>query len=268
MTEPEWLACDDPSRLLSWLTGERTEEGPALLPPPGLPPPAVWPTSTLLVRHVPPHPAATDRKLRLFACACCRRLWPLLTDPRSRAAVEAAERYADGNATEAELRSTEAGRWAAVRGEMAPGERPLRRAAAWCCSASRHAEKAVELLPGHVPPAAQAALLRDAVGNPFESAWPSAPLPDYCPACAALGGACDRHRGRLDRDRFRAWLCWRDGTVPRLAQSIYDGRAFDRLPVLADALEEAGCADRAVLDHLRGPGPHVRGCWAIDLLLG
>jgi hypothetical protein len=65
-----------------------------------------------------------------------------------------------------------------------------------------------------------------------------------------------------------AWLTWRDATVPKLAQTIYDERAFARLPILADALEEAGCADAAILDHCREPGPHVRGCWVVDLLLG
>jgi hypothetical protein len=65
-----------------------------------------------------------------------------------------------------------------------------------------------------------------------------------------------------------AWLAWNDRTVPKLAQAIYNERAFDRLPILADALEEAGCADAALLDHSRGPGPHVRGCWVVDLLLG
>jgi hypothetical protein len=53
-----------------------------------------------------------------------------------------------------------------------------------------------------------------------------------------------------------------------VAESIYEGRAFDRLPILADALEEAGCTDAYLLAHLRGPGPHVRGCWAVDLVLG
>jgi hypothetical protein len=55
--------------------------------------------------------------------------------------------------------------------------------------------------------------------------------------------------------------------VCKLAQGIYEDRAFDRLPVLADALEDAGCT-AAILDHLRGPGPHVRGCFAVDLILG
>jgi hypothetical protein len=65
-----------------------------------------------------------------------------------------------------------------------------------------------------------------------------------------------------------AWLAWDGGTVPRLAQSIYDDRAFDRLPALADALEEAGCTDSDILGHCRGPGPHVKGCWVVDLILG
>src|SRR5262249_32973192 len=65
-----------------------------------------------------------------------------------------------------------------------------------------------------------------------------------------------------------AWAAWNDGTVVKLAQGIYEDRAFDRLPILADALEEAGCSHPDVLSHCRGPGPHVRGCWLVDLLLG
>jgi hypothetical protein len=85
-----------------------------------------------------------------------------------------------------------------------------------------------------------ASLLRDIFGNPFHS---QATLP-------------------------LTLLAWNDRTVPRLAQSIYDKRNFALLPILADALEDASCTDRAILDHCRGPGPHVRGCWAVDLLLG
>lgn len=87
-----------------------------------------------------------------------------------------------------------------------------------------------------------------------------------------------------------AWLTWNDGTVPKLAQAIYDERAFERLPILADALEESGCDKAEILNHCRGieqnpqcrgeipshegdcwiplRGPHVRGCWVIDLILG
>jgi hypothetical protein len=89
-------------------------------------------------------------------------------------------------------------------------------------------------------------LLRDVVGNPFRRVVPSP-----------------------------AWLAWNDATVARLAQAAYEERQLPegtldngRLAVLADALEEAGCTDAGVLNHLRGPGPHVRGCWAVDLCLG
>ncbi len=60
---------------------------------------------------------------------------------------------------------------------------------------------------------------------------------------------------------------WLTATVIGMAQAIYDERDFDRLPILADALEEAGCADADLLAHLRSPGPHVRGCWALDLII-
>jgi hypothetical protein len=75
-------------------------------------------------------------------------------------------------------------------------------------------------------------------------------------------------------DRFQPskavgpWLEHDGGTALNLARTVYEDRAFDRLPVLADALEEAGCDDPALLEHLRGPGPHVRGCWVLDRLLG
>ena len=63
-------------------------------------------------------------------------------------------------------------------------------------------------------------------------------------------------------------LKWRDGTIPKLAEAIYQEGAFDRLPILADALEDAGGEAGELLEHLRGPGPHTRGCWAVDGALG
>ena len=86
----------------------------------------------------------------------------------------------------------------------------------------------------------QSTLIRDIFGNPF------------------------RPRPAVDA----AWLSWNDGTLAKLAQGIYDDRAFDRLPILADALEEAGCANADILNHCRQPGEHVRGCWVVDLVLG
>src|SRR5260370_42064094 len=63
------------------------------------------------------------------------------------------------------------------------------------------------------------------------------------------------------------WLTWHGGMVRELAAVIFDEDAFGRLPILADALEDAGCTDQAILDHCRGGGAHVRGCWVVDLLL-
>jgi hypothetical protein len=85
----------------------------------------------------------------------------------------------------------------------------------------------------------QCSILRDIFGNPFR---PVAVAP--------------------------AWLTWNNATVPAIARHVYEDRAFHDLPILADALEDAGCTDADLLAHCRGPGPHVRGCWAVDLLLG
>jgi hypothetical protein len=82
-------------------------------------------------------------------------------------------------------------------------------------------------------------LIRCVVGNPFRPLLPISP----------------------------AVLAWNGGTVRHLAERIGAGRAFDRLPVLADALEEAGCTDAELLAHCRGPGPHQRGCHVLDLLM-
>jgi hypothetical protein len=84
----------------------------------------------------------------------------------------------------------------------------------------------------------QAELAREIFANPFA---PPPPLP-------------------------AAVRAWNDGTVVKLAQSLYDERAYDRLGILADALTDAGCADDVLLSHLRSSGPHVRGCWALDLV--
>src|SRR5262249_18032232 len=60
---------------------------------------------------------------------------------------------------------------------------------------------------------------------------------------------------------------WRTSNVTALAQAIYTDRAFDRMPILADALEDAGCDNASILNHCRQPGEHVRGCWVVDLVL-
>jgi hypothetical protein len=108
------------------------------------------------------------------------------------------------------------------------------------CSAPSGAEIAVWFTKRREQRKAHCALLRDIFGNPLR------PAPVIDPR----------------------WLAWNDGAVGRLARSLYDGKKFTRLGELADLLKEAGCKDAQLLRHLRGPGPHVRGCWALDAVLG
>jgi hypothetical protein len=61
---------------------------------------------------------------------------------------------------------------------------------------------------------------------------------------------------------------WRTPTAVALAGQMYGSRDFSAMPILADALQDAGCDSEDILDHCRGPGPHVRGCWVVDLVLG
>ncbi len=208
MTEAEWQNCDNPQTMLAFSRDR-----------------------------------ASDRKLRLFAVACCRRIQGLLG--WYYVGLEVAERYADSLASDDELFHTHSeffshpansgvteleAAWYAAR----PGEADAQGAAASAMEAIEFYREVKGVECGH-----QAAVLRDILGNPFRLV-------------------------SIDR----AWLSWNRGAIVQLADSIYTDRAFDRLPILADALEEAGCRDAAILEHCRGPGPHVRGCWVVDLLLG
>jgi hypothetical protein len=207
------------------------------------------------------------RKLRLFACACCRRIWgTALAASVLQGAVEAAERYADGMASESELVDVQ-NQLRAIEGLGISGVKiRLAESAAWLPSGyqAQHGSRAygahgaslrarlAEAIHEKVPNGsaasglnkgaaqAQANILRCLVGNPFR------------PTTAIN----------------HAWIAWKDCTVIKIAQAIYAERAFDRMPILADALEDAGCDNADILAHCRGDGPHVRGCWVIDLLLG
>jgi len=279
MTEQGWLASADPIAMLDTLSECRRIDG----------------------EQVGDLPRVSARKLRLFAVACCRQVWHLLTDDvpcgncvagrwpsgkcpacdgtgrinRSRRAVLVAERFADGEATEEELRATWQGN------EFAPSyvvtwpnagnlaEFFVRRA-----QPRQTKEHGWELLP---PPATQADLLRCIAGNPLRPV-----------RLRPVLGSVDMVNRALD-----------------IARAIYEERRWDELPILADALEEAGCVGEKcpacpalghgvepeytqemplywcgqcdeqtrrlpypLLAHLRGPGPHARGCWALDLVLG
>ena len=193
---------------------------------------------------------ASKRQRRLFWCAGARRHERYLTDRHLRDALEVAERFADGAASKEELQAAHAAA-RATEPDSSPRTRQARarefarvQVEASCMSDSSmgsgwrdsYHDRGKDYDPG--PEGwARLELLRDIIGNPFRTV-------------------------RLDP----AWLSWADGTVGRLARAIYDERAFDRMPILADALEDAGCTNVDILGHCRGPGPHVRGCWVVDLL--
>jgi hypothetical protein len=173
------------------------------------------------------------RKLRLFASACCRRLWA--NSEVGIQLVELAERYADGLAEWQQLRAAAERNvvgwdlWQAA--ERLASYRPQD-------ATDNYALHLYQARHGEDSPIG-CLLVREVFGNPFR--------PSVLPP---------------------AVLRWNSGTVRRIAEGIYEERAFDRLPILHDALLDAGCDDEASLSHCREPGPHVRGCWVIDLLLG
>lgn len=167
------------------------------------------------------------RKLRLFVCACCRSQWSSLSTKRSRKSIEVAERYADGKATEQQLSRA----WSA-------GSNP----AEWLAGHSARPELEFYHIVAWtcsdyatVTSKVSMTFLRDIFGNPFR------PI--------TLNPA------------------WFTPTVLVLANGIYEERAFDRMPILADALQDADCDNDDILKHCRQPSEHVRGCWVVDLLL-
>jgi hypothetical protein len=208
------------------------------------------------------------RAVRLFSCACCRRLSSFLP-PESLASAEVAERFADGLASRLELDHAHAAANGAVLSLPRDWLWPVTRlryatgAAAQCSKgvaattpgAAAIADQAAQAVAIHIAiavpdreftrtrdatytaeRAAQAAIAREIFGNPFR--------PDgFSPA-------------------------WRTDTVLVLARLIYESCDFGALPILADALQDAGCEDHELLAHCREPGAHVRGCWVLDLVLG
>ena len=191
MTEAEWLAAADPEPMLTLVRNE-----------------------------------VSDRKLRLFTCACIRSMAPkfsLEIEPW----LAVAERFADGEVDHLEL--------VAARARRAPLISPAI-LARWCCA--EPADAWIESLRamGEAAQKTAAGILREVRANPF----------------------------RLLRFSAR----WRTVDSFGLARGIYEDRAFDRMPLLADALMDAGCDDDQIISHCRAGGPHVRGCWVVDLVLG
>jgi len=202
---------------------------------------------------------ASKRKLRLFACICGRSIWNCFADERSKHAIVVAEQFADGQATHEGLAAAHRAAVAAhddptVPHHMVEGA-AIAAAFAVCQICAEETPERVyftaavvldpfaaseglrDIAAAHAPfYRKQADFLRDLLGNPFRTVT-------------------------VDP----AWLT---PTVVSLATTIYDERAFDRLPILADAMEDAGCTNSDLLNHCRQPAEHARGCWAVDLLLG
>jgi hypothetical protein len=236
-SEAEWLTCEDPSVMTGY----------------------VW-------------KQVSNRKMRLFALACCHRILEYMRDERSRRAVEVSERFAEGVASEEELAQAfddacvvpesdivdeatdefvrhhpnfPTGVFVTAKAADAAfsvcfGTQPVANAllkdtasdvadVVYGLHGFSHAARTQEM-------AEHSCIVRDIFGNPFRPITldPSLVTP----------------------------------AVTSLATTIYDDRRFDRMPELADALEETGCAQTEILEHCRELGPHVRGCWVIDLLLG
>jgi hypothetical protein len=216
MTEQQWLASDDLYIMLWFLKGKDS-----------------------------------DRKMRLFATSCCRRVWRRLTDQRSRNAIETAERYIEGEVNDLERETSRRDAKAAMLAVTDLQEDP-----AWALRG--------ELIALTLAERVTASLLMWLFNENAQKQNPT--------------GENNQKKVQADllRDLFGPLLfrrisfkrAWRTANVASLAQSIYTDRAFDRLPILADALEDAGCDNADILNHCRQPGEHVRGCWVVDLVLG
>ncbi len=219
----------------------------------------------------------SERKMRLFACACCRRLAGCDRAPL-RDALELVESYADDTVGFEELRE--------MRGRLAKGQfgnRPdkLVRAAVLATAGAKLDAAGVAhlVVQGRAEETGGRALRKQRDANArYRQASLSSPERVANEAADVVRDAERNAQVELLREvignPFRAapvepaWLNWMFGTVRKLAQAAYDDRDFANLPILADALEEAGCNDEDILDHCRLRGDHVRGCWAIDALLG
>ncbi len=252
----------------------------------------------------------SDRKRRLFGCACCRRIWDLL-DTTCRKLVEVTERLIDGAAGAKEFDAARSAAHAAwdnlptlptdglqgvevllplfFRGRTDP--RTWKRTTQETFDFFDEAHDAIrDNLALHLPYSAvfnaTASIQRYGAMRPVGRADPifapdqarkaraGSPPDDATPWFAVLD-AEEKEQTAIARDilgnPFRpveVGPSWRTAPVIALAQAIYEARCFGDMPILADALEEVGCTNHAILTHCRQPGEHVRGCWALDLILG
>jgi hypothetical protein len=231
MTEEEWLTSDDPVPLATYL---RERGG--------------------------------RRKRCLLAAACCRRIWHLIRRQQLRDALELSERWADREVTEEAF-----GPFRDMRllGGVDATEASVNNVCSWIRTAWSTPEQRFSLDLVHCVSNAVLAVGFDVAYRGGDAAWGE-------PRQRAMAQE-RRAQADLIRDVFGnpfrpacvepEWLTFREGLVRTMARGIYEERKFEEMPILADALEDAGCTDEAILRHLRAPGFHARGCWCLDLLL-
>ena len=270
MTEAEWNACTDPQPMLELLRGK-----------------------------------VSDRKLRLFGVPICRAIGHLLADNRSRKAIEAAERYTDGELSETQFARIRTEALAALfNAKRAEYDEEAR---ANFCVTPKYSVVCVELYASCAVAAlvlAKADMRMSELGRSEPPGATEQGTGDTSRSCNEWAALAFVEAERIAHDRSRRnaiprrWLddveppgvpeqasllrelignpfrpvtvnpAWLTSTVKQLAEAIYQEKAFDRMPILGDALEEAGCTDAEMLNHCRQQAEHVRGCWVVDLLLG
>ena len=230
MTEAEWLTCQVPEKLIAAL-GRK----------------------------------ASKRKRRLLACAFCYRVKSLVTDERGLATLTAAEQFADGLINGAELEQYERAA-KKMRYETHPGHLVFHAREACVVSASKHAGDAVKA--GWYVATAKRWQRTEENGLTPED-------PSFKFIAEEAESKELAEQATLFREIFGNTLrpvslspSWRTDTAVALATQMYQSREFSAMPILADALQDAGCDSADILEHCRSKGPHVRGCWVVDLVLG
>jgi hypothetical protein len=225
------------------------------------------------------------RKMRLFAIACCLRVEFLMTDEDAwgRQALELAEKMVEQPVKSAEVEEVRDRAWYAgfrlIDGFRKESDLNARSNAIF---AAYHALQEASDPTYYSPPTRDVpAQWSDFMEVPFDASCAAADSTGAPPPSPVRDKAFDdetRVQIGILRDIFGSTfrsitiepscLAWKNGAVPELAQAIYDQRAFERMPLLAEALRDAGCTNADILDHCRSSGEHVRGCWVVDLLLG
>jgi hypothetical protein len=247
MTDADWRACTSPIPMLEFLRNHGTPQMPWL-----------------------------RRKLRLLASGYCRRIRDRLPEGPYREAIEVIEQYADGEATQAQLKEARA----ALAPQLLPFEFVTREKIhrAFLCAMRTHdgEEDVGQMSYVALSTAWEIGELTSVPRKVWEASTPQ--WDAYAKARGKSFFTEQRLRADLVRDVIPSplrkvefdpeWLAWREETVTHIARAIYQEHRLDDVAILADALEEAGCTIPAILDHCRQSGPHLRGCWVVDLLLG